>query len=188
MTLGGSIPAGPLQAAAPASAIISGFSILNAKLEPSHRAKVCRWVNFGDAHMNRKMGIAVLSGLLTLPLAAHAQGVIGGAERGSAEGGYAAGPVGAAVGGVVGGVTGGVEGILGADEGPRFHDYVVRTHRSSYRYAEPLEVGSELPPQGIDYYSVPEEYHVSPAYRYTVVNGHAVLVDPRTRRVVQVID
>ncbi len=102
--------------------------------------------------MNKKMGIAVLSGLLTLPLVAHAQGVIGGTERGSAEGGAAAGPVGAVVGGVVGGVTGGVAGILGADEGPRFHEYVVRSHRSSYRYAEPLEVGAILPEDGINYY------------------------------------
>jgi hypothetical protein len=138
--------------------------------------------------MTIKMGIAVLSGLLTLPLAAQAQGVVGGSERGAAEGGAAAGAVGAVVGGVVGGVTGGVAGVLGADEGPRFHDYVVRTHRSSYRYAEPVEVGAELPMEGITYYDVPPEYHVAPAYRYTVINEHTVLVDPRSRRVVQVID
>lgn len=34
-----------------------------------------------------------------LPLSAHAQGVVGGSERGAAEGGAAAGPVGAVVGG-----------------------------------------------------------------------------------------
>jgi hypothetical protein len=138
--------------------------------------------------MKVKMGIAVLSGLLTLPLAAHAQGVIGGSERGAAEGGAAAGPVGAVVGGVVGGVTGGVAGVLGADEGPRFHEYVVRTHRSSYRYADPVVVGTELPPEGITYYDVPAEYHVAPGYRYTVVNEHTVIVDPHTRRVMQVVD
>jgi hypothetical protein len=138
--------------------------------------------------MNRKMGIAVLSGLLTLPLAAHAQGVVGGSERGAAEGGAAAGPVGAVVGGVVGGVTGGVAGVLGVDDRPRFHEYVVETHRSSYRYADPLEVGAELPMEGITYYDVPPEYHVAPGYRYTIVNDHTVLVDPRTRRVIQVID
>ncbi len=135
-----------------------------------------------------KMGIAVLSGLLTLPLAAQAQGVIGGSERGAAEGGAAAGPIGAVVGGAVGGVTGGVAGILGADEGPRFHDYVVRTHRSSYRYAEPVVVGTELPMEGITYYDVPPEYHVAPGYRYTIVNEHTVIVDPRTRHVMQVVD
>ncbi len=138
--------------------------------------------------MQRKLGIAVLSGLLTLPLGAQAQGVVGGAERGSAEGGAAAGPLGAVVGGVVGGVTGGVAGVLGADDAPRFHDYVVRTHRSSYRYAEPVEVGVILPPEGIAYYDVPPDYGVPPGYRYTIINEHTVLVDPRSRRVVQIID
>jgi hypothetical protein len=138
--------------------------------------------------MNKVMGIAVLSGLLTLPFAAQAQNVVGGAERGSAEGGAAAGPVGAVVGGVVGGVTGGVAGVLGADEGPRFHDYVVHTHRSSYRYAEPVEVGTVLPPEGVTYYEVPAEYRVAPTYRYTIINDRTVLVDPRSRRIVKVIE
>jgi hypothetical protein len=138
--------------------------------------------------MNKVMGIAVLSGLLTLPFAAQAQGVVNGAERGTAEGGAAAGPVGAVVGGVVGGVTGGVAGVIGADEGPRFHEYVVHSHRSSYRYAEPVEVGTVLPEEGISYYDVPAEYHVTPGYRYTIVNERTVLVDPRSRRVVQVLD
>jgi hypothetical protein len=81
--------------------------------------------------MNKVCGIAVLSGLLALPVAAQAQGVVGGSERGAAEGGAAAGPVGAIVGGVLGGVTGGVAGVLGVDERPRFHDYVVHEHRAS---------------------------------------------------------
>ncbi|MGB8306793.1 MAG: DUF1236 domain-containing protein, partial [Pseudolabrys sp.] len=34
---------------------------------------------------------------------------------------------------------------------------------------------------------VPAEYHVT-GYRYTYVNEHPVLVEPRTRRVVQIID
>jgi Protein of unknown function (DUF1236) len=38
------------------------------------------------------------------------------------------------------------------------------------------------------YYRVPPEYGVAPRYRYTIGNQHAVLVDPRTRRIVQVID
>ncbi len=138
--------------------------------------------------MQTRMGIAVLAGLLTLPLAAQAQGLVGGTERGAAEGGAAAGPVGAVVGGVVGGVTGGVAGVLGADEGPRFHEYVVHSHRSSYRYAEPVEVGTVLPVEGVQYYDVPSEYRVAPGYRYTIINDRTVLVDPHTRRVVQVID
>jgi hypothetical protein len=34
---------------------------------------------------------------------------------------------------------------------------------------------------------VPAEYHVT-CYRYTYVNEHPVLVEPRTRRVVEVVD
>ncbi len=138
--------------------------------------------------MNKVCGIAVLSGLLALPVAAQAQGVVGGSERGAAEGGAAAGPVGAIVGGVVGGVTGGVAGVLGIDDRPRFHDYVVHEHRSSYTYPGDVRVGTILPDSGYDYYGVPTEYRLDPAYRYTVVNNRTVLVDPRTRRVVEVID
>ena len=55
----------------------------------------------------------------SMPLAAQAQGVPGGAAHGFNEGNRIAGPVGAvvgtAVGGVIGGVIGGVEGVLGVD-------------------------------------------------------------------------
>jgi hypothetical protein len=44
-----------------------------------------------------------------------------------------------------------------------------------------------LPESGVTYYDVPADYHVS-GYRYTYVNDHAVLVDPHTRRIVQIID
>jgi len=138
--------------------------------------------------MQKKFGIAVVTALLASPLAAQAQGVPAGAGRGAAEGAAVGGPVGAAVGGVVGGVAGGVGGLLGVDEGPRFHDYVIREHRSSYRYSEDPRVGMVLPSHGVVFYRVPREYRVSPRYRYTVVNERPVLVDPRTRRVVQVID
>lgn len=48
-------------------------------------------------------------------------------------------------------------------------------------------VGGVLPEAGITYYDVPQTYGTTP-YRYTVVNGQTVLVEPRSRRVVQVID
>ena len=138
--------------------------------------------------MRKISGIAVLSGLLVFPIAAQAQGVVGGAERGAAEGNRALGPVGGLVGGVVGGVTGGVAGVLGVDQAPRFHEYVVQEHRSSYAYPEDVRVGSVLPQSGVAYYPVPEEYRVGPQYRYTVVNDRTVLVDPQTGRIVQIID
>jgi hypothetical protein len=132
-----------------------------------------------------------LSIILLAPIGAHAQGVVGGAaqgaDRGADEGNAAAGPVGAVVGGAVGAVAGGVGGLLGVDQRPRFHEYVVREHRPSYRYDEDLRVGVVLPPDGVRYYEVPPEYGVR-GDSYTVINDHAVLVDPRTHRVIQIVD
>ena len=123
--------------------------------------------------------------LLATPLAA--QGLVGGAERGADEGAAAAGPVGAIVGGAVGAATGTVGGILGVNDRPRFRTYVEREHVRSYDYDEPLRAGAVLP-ESYTYYDVPEDYHVRSGYRYTVVNRHPVLVDPTTRRVIEVIE
>jgi hypothetical protein len=138
--------------------------------------------------MQKKFGIAVVTALLASPLAAQAQGIPGGAARGAAEGTAVGGPVGGAVGGVVGGVAGGIGGLLGVEQGPRFHDYVIREHLPSYHYSGVPQVGMVLPSTGVVFYRVPREYGVSPRYRYALVNEQPVLVDPRSRRVVQVID
>jgi hypothetical protein len=84
-------------------------------------------------------------------------------------------------------VTDGVDGLLGIDQRPRFHDYVVREHHPSYRYSEAVQTGAVLPADGVVYYDVPLKYGVS-AYRYAVVNDETVLVDPRTHAIVQVIN
>jgi hypothetical protein len=128
-----------------------------------------------------------LSATLIVPFSVSAQGVPGGVERGAREGERAGGPVGAIVGGTVGGVVGGVNGILGVDERPRFRHYVVEEHRPSYRYEGDVRVGAVLPEAGVTYYEVPQEYGVR-EYRYTVVNDRPVLVDPRTRRIVEVVE
>ena len=49
-----------------------------------------------------------------------------------------------------------------------------------------MRVGAELPPNGVQYYELPADYGVT-QYRYTYVNDRAVLVDPRTRQIIQVI-
>jgi hypothetical protein len=104
------------------------------------------------------------------------------------EGGQAAGPLGAAAGAVVGGVTDGVAGLLGVDQRARFREYVIREHRSAYRLSEPVRVGTVLPETGVALYAIPRRFGVRPAYRYTVVNDEVVLVEPATRKVVEVID
>jgi hypothetical protein len=125
--------------------------------------------------------------ILALPVAAQAQGTLRGAEEGAAAGGHVGGPIGAIVGGAVGAATGTVGGILGVDDRPRFREYVVREHRPSYVYREEVRVGAVLPETGVTYYEVPAEYH-APGYRYTVVNNRPVLVEPRSRRIVEIID
>jgi Protein of unknown function (DUF1236) len=137
--------------------------------------------------IRRVIGIAVVAASVALPFAALAQGVPGGVERGSREGERAAGPVGAIVGGVIGGVVGGVNGVLGVDERPRFRSYVVEQRRPSYQYREDLRIGAVLPEEGVTYYDIPTEYGVRD-YRYTVVNGRTVLVEPRSRRIVEIVE
>jgi hypothetical protein len=135
----------------------------------------------------RLIAIATVAAAAALPTVTHAQGVPGGIERGSREGERAAGPVGAVVGGVIGGVVGGVNGVLGVDERPRFRSYVVEQRRPSYQYREDVRVGAVLPEQGVTYYEVPSEYGAR-EYRYTVVNGRTVLVEPRSRRIVEIVE
>jgi hypothetical protein len=129
----------------------------------------------------------MLLAMLALPMAAQAQGTVRGAEEGAEAGGRAAGPLGAVVGGAIGAATGTVGGILGVEDRPRFREYVVRERRPSYRYSEELRVGVVLPESGVTYYEVPAEYH-APGYRYTYVNDRPVLVEPRTRRIVEIIE
>jgi Protein of unknown function (DUF1236) len=138
--------------------------------------------------IRRFIGVTALVAVMAIPAVAQAQGVPGGVERGSREGERAAGPVGAIVGGVIGGVVGGVNGVLGVDDRPRFRSYVVEQHRPSYQYREDVRVGAVLPEEGVTYYDVPQEYGSARDYRYTVVNGRTVLVDPRSRRIVEVVE
>ena len=78
------------------------------------------------------------------------------------------------------------KGLISTELRPRFRTYVVQQTPSSFAYSSPVAVGTVLPEAGVTYYDVPAEFGVT-RYRYTVVNNSPVLVDPGTRRVVQVI-
>ena len=140
-----------------------------------------------ERFMQTKLLVIATLALLALPVAAQAQGTLRGAQEGAAQGGRDAGPIGAVIGGTVGAVAGTVGGILGVEDQPRFRSYVIEQRVPSYRYDSDFRVGAVLPEDGVTYYDVPPEYHVN-GYRYTYVNDHAVLVDPRTHRIVQIID
>ena len=126
--------------------------------------------------------------IVSLPFAAHAQGTMRGAEKGAAAGERAAGPLGAIVGGTIGAATGTVGGILGVEERPRFREYVIREHHPSFRYRDEVRIGAVLPERGVTLYAVPREYHVRPGYRYAIVNDRPVIVEPRSRRIVEIIE
>ncbi|KPF69698.1 hypothetical protein IP69_10120 [Bosea sp. AAP35] len=133
--------------------------------------------------------LALAAAIFIIPAAVSAQnapaaqgGALSGAATGAVGGAIVGGPIGAAVGGVGGAVVGAIIG----DNTPKFQTYVVQQRRPSYTYAEPVVVGGVLPSNGIEYYAVPREYGET-NYQYTVINNRTVLVDPATRRVVQVI-
>ena len=136
----------------------------------------------------KSLFVTALLAVMALPVAAQAQGTLRGAQEGAAEGGRAAGPLGAIVGGTVGAATGTVDGILGVDDRPRFRTYVVEQRHPSYQYQEEVRIGGVLPESGVTYYEMPERYSTARQYRYTVVNGRTVLVEPRTRRIVQIVE
>ncbi len=143
-----------------------------------------------------KVSTLLAAAAITLtPAAAFAQAnTVGGTVGGAVIGGAVGGPVGAVggaivggpVGAAVGGVTGAIVGGIADQQQPQFRQYVVQRNVPSYRVQQEVQVGTVLPEQGVTYYEVPAEYGVR-GYRYTVVNEVPVLVDPSTRRVVQVI-
>ena len=113
---------------------------------------------------NRILAIAAIAGAIAAPIAAQAQSDTVAVVRG--------GPV--------------VEGIA-VDQRPAFREYVIRERVPTYTIPDRVIVGGVLPEAGITYYDVPQTYGATP-YRYTVVNGQTVLVEPRTRRIVQVVE
>ena len=68
-----------------------------------------------------------------------------------------------------------------------FRQHVLQQAPLPFVYERPVTVGTVLPPSGVVYYEVPAQYG-APGYRYTVVNDRTVLVDPQTRRIVQIIE
>lgn len=127
---------------------------------------------------------AALLTLFSAPAVAQSSG--GGAASGAATGAVGGAIVGGPVGAVVGAGVGAVVGGMAEQQQPQFRTYVTTQKRPSYKYKEEVRTGVILPESGVTYYEVPAEYGVRD-YRYTVVNDQVVLVDPKTRRIVQVV-
>jgi hypothetical protein len=118
---------------------------------------------------NRLLAIAAIGGCLVAPLAAQAQGVV---TTGSVRGGHV--------------IVTDEEGIA-VDQRPAFREYIIRERVPNYTIPDRVIVGGVLPESGVTTYDVPQTYGATP-YRYTVVNGQTVLVEPRSRRIVQVVE
>ena len=119
---------------------------------------------------NRILVITAIAAVIGTPIAAQAQSEMT--------------TTGVARGAVV--VDDDADGIA-VDQRPAFRAYVVREHVPTYTIPDRVAVGAVLPEAGVTYYDVPQTYGMTP-YRYTVVNGRTILVEPRSRRIVQVID
>jgi hypothetical protein len=132
--------------------------------------------------MMKRLGLAAALTVLPATVFAQTSGPVirdptGGATRDPALGVVAPGPA----------LTRDPAGGTMIDDTPRFRTYVIEQSLPSYTYARPVAVGTVLPDEGIVYREVPVEYG-APGYRYTVVNERAVVVEPRTRRIVQIIN
>jgi hypothetical protein len=117
---------------------------------------------------NKILAIAAIAGAVSAPIAAQAQSEI---------------TTGAVRGGAV--IVNDDEGIA-VDQRPAFR-HIIREHVPTYTIPERVVVGGVLPDDGVTYYDVPQTFGVTP-YRYTVVNGETILVEPRSRRIVQVVE
>lgn len=122
---------------------------------------------------------SVLLGLVAAPAAAFAQastatGAVGGAAAGAVVGG----PVGAVVGGAVGATIG-----AAAEPPPEVRSYVMKERRASVRLQREVVVGEPLP-GSVTLYEIPNTND----YEYTVVNDRRVIVEPKTRKVVYIVE
>ncbi|WID99268.1 DUF1236 domain-containing protein [Bosea vestrisii] len=137
--------------------------------------------------------LVLIAALAVAPAAAFAQtnsgaagGAAGGAATGAVGGAIVGGPAGAAVGAVGGAAAGAIVGGISADHRTEFRTYVKEQKVPSVAYREKVVVGATLP-ETVTYREVPAKYGKT-EYRYTVVNDQTVLVEPKTRKIVQIIE
>jgi hypothetical protein len=129
--------------------------------------------------MRNRFAVSVIAVSLLASGSAFAQSTTAtGAVNGARTGGAVAGPVGEIVGGTVGAAVGAAvevpNAVVTSIEG-------VRT--PSVTIEEPIVVGEPVP-AAVEVRPVPGYVD----YRYAVVNGQRLIIDPRTRRVIRVIE
>jgi hypothetical protein len=136
-------------------------------------------VNSMEDSMKNRIAVSLIAASLLASGAAFAQSTTArGAADGARTGGEVAGPVGEVVGGTVGAAVGvGLEipnAVITSVQGERAPSVTVR---------ERVVVGEPLPP-AVELRTVPSHSE----YSYAVVNNRRVIAEPRTRRVIKIID
>ncbi|MGR9180493.1 DUF1236 domain-containing protein (plasmid) [Rhizobium leguminosarum] len=130
--------------------------------------------------MNIK-AVGIAAGILLASTSAFAQSsTVTGAAGGAATGAIVGGPVGAGVGAIVGGVAGSV-----IDPPPqKVITYVQQAPAPTERVVvkEKVVVGQPVP-ETVVVTPVPDD----PKYAYAIINDQRVIVEPSSRKVIQVI-
>ena len=122
--------------------------------------------------------LMLAAAIAAVPTLASAQSTTAqGAADGARTGGELGGPVGAIVGGTVGAAVGAAVEIPNA-----VITSIDRANTPSVVVRERVVVGEPLPPTVV-LHTVPDY----PNYRYAVVNDQRVIVEPRSRKVIRII-
>jgi hypothetical protein len=128
--------------------------------------------------MRTRFIIALLAATTLAPAAAFAQAsTAGGAVGGAVVGGAVGGPVGAVVGAGVGATVG-----MAAEPPNEVVTYVQRDSSPSVVYKERVVVGEPLA-ASVELRPVPQHTE----YRYAIVNNQRVIVEPKSRKVIKII-
>jgi uncharacterized protein DUF1236 len=137
-----------------------------------------RTINSLEDMMNKRLAVSLIAASLLTSSAAFAQSTtVQGAHDGARAGGQVGGPIGEVVGGTVGAAVG-----LGL-EIPNAVITSIPDRGPSVTVRERVVVGEPLPPT-VELRTVPSHTE----YRYAVVNDRRVIVEPRTRKVIKIID
>src|SRR6266852_3496030 len=125
--------------------------------------------------MKNRLAVSLMAASLLASGAAFAQSTT---ANGARTGGEVAGPVGEIVGGTVGAAVGAAveipNAVITSIQAERAPSVVVR---------ERAVVGEPLPPS-VELRTVPSHTE----YRYAIVNDRRVIVEPRTRKIIKIID
>lgn len=129
--------------------------------------------------MKHRLIVSLAAVSLLASSAAFAQSTtVEGANSGARAGGAVGGPVGGAVGGTVGAAVG-----LGLEIPNAVITSILGERGPSVTVQERVVVGEPLPAT-VELRTVPSHTE----YRYAIVNDRRVIVEPRTRKVIKIID